>query len=52
MLLLAVIAQALAVIGKQRNRRAIVDVQRAQPIEQPSDDLVHIRDLAVVRLVG
>ena len=50
-LLLAVIAETLAVIGQQHDRRLLVEGRRAQPIEQASDDLVRVSDLAVVRFV-
>ena len=48
-LLLAVIAEALAVIRQQDDRRSVVELVRLQVADQPADDLVGVGDLAVVR---
>ena len=50
-LLLAVIAEPLAVVREQHDGRSIVELRRAKAIEQAADELVGIRDLAVVRIV-
>ena len=53
MLLFAVIAQPFAVIRQQDNRRTIVELVRLQIANQPADDFVRVRNLAVVwRVVG
>src|SRR5690349_3827596 len=49
--LFAVIAESFAMVREQHDRGALVEVERAQAIEQPADDLVGIRNLAVIRLV-
>ena len=49
MFLLAVIAEPLAVIRQQHDRRAIVELMGLQILHQPADDLVGVGDLAVVR---
>ena len=47
-LLLAVVAQTLAVIGEQDDERAIVDAEGAELVDQFTDDAVRGRNLAVV----
>ena len=49
MFLLAVIAQALAVIGKEHDGRTIVELVRLEVVNQTSDDLVRVGNFAVVR---
>ena len=50
-LLLAVIAEPFAVIRQHDHRRAVVQLVRLEIFHEPSDDLVGIGDLAVVRRV-
>jgi hypothetical protein len=51
-LLFAMIAEPFAVIGKQDDGGAVVEIHPAQAIEEAPDDLVGVGDLAVVRRVG
>src|SRR6185295_7634239 len=53
-LLLAVIAEPLAVIGKEHDDGPIVETQALELVEEPADDSVRRRDLAVVsvRIAG
>jgi hypothetical protein len=46
--LLAVLAEALAVVGGQDDQRVIEDAGRAEPVEEAADALVGLRDLRVV----
>ena len=48
MLLLAVVEQALAVVGGQHDQRVVVAAELAQSVEQPADRGVGGGDLAVV----
>ncbi len=50
-LLLAVVAEPLAVIRQQHNRRAIVQLLVCEMRDHPADDLVRVRDFAVVRRI-
>ena len=52
MLLLAVVPEALAVVRQQDDQGVVVQAARAQGVEQAADDLVGVRDLAVVRCVA
>ena len=47
-LLLAVIAEAFAVIRQQHDRRSVVELMRLQVVDEAADDLVGVGDLAVV----
>jgi hypothetical protein len=47
-LLLPVVAQAFAVVGRERDDRAVVERGGAQLVQQPAHQLVRIRDLSVV----
>ena len=52
MLVLAVIPQTFAVVGKKNDQSTIVDAERFEPREQTADDVIRLGDLAVVgRLV-
>ena len=48
-LLLAVVAESFPMIGEQDDRRSIVELVRLQITNQPADDFVGVRDLAIVR---
>ena len=50
-LLLAVVAEAFAVIREQDDRRSVVELMRFQIPDQLADDLVAVRHFAVVRHV-
>ena len=50
-LLLAVVAEAFAVIREQDDRRSVVELMRFQIPDQLADDLVAVRHFAVVRRV-
>ena len=52
MLLLAVVAETLAVVGEQDDQGVVVEAARAEGIEQAAHDLVGVGDLAVVGLVA
>ena len=47
-LVLAVVAESLAVVGEEHDERAVVDLPHAEKVEKPSGDRVRRRDLAVV----
>ena len=49
MLLLAVVAQALAVVGEQHDQGAVIEAEVAEALHQPAKRLVSRSDLAVVR---
>ena len=49
---LAVIAETLAVVGHDRDDGAVEPSTRLDPIEQPPDEFVGIRNLAIVGVAG
>ena len=46
----AVIAEPFAVIGRQDDRRLVVELVRFEVLDEAADELVDVRNLAVVRL--
>src|ERR1019366_4028520 len=51
-LLFAMIAQSFAMIRKQDDGRAVVQLGRLEAFQEAADDLVAVGNLAVVRRVG
>src|SRR5262249_46328207 len=50
--LLAVLAEALAVIGERDDERVVEDAASGEPLDERADRAVHERDLAVVRAIA
>ena len=51
-LLFLVLAERLAVIGGDHHQRAVGNTERGQPRQEPPEDLIRVRDLAVVWGLG
>ena len=46
----AVVAEPLAVVGRQDDRRLVVELVRLEVLDEAADEFVDVRNLAVVRL--